>query len=174
MLKKLGFQKGLKNINIDAYSHIKIKKTNMSFVVLRPNDLAQMGDLIGQGNKDIITWIGKTVGRNIAEVVDQVESPKNHQEFLQIACKNLENLGFGTISIMEYNEGSNVSIKVDKPLYEDLDENQDIISTIYQGVFLGIFEFLGYTTTGLDEDSAWKNTNIDYSLFKFTFGEAVA
>lgn len=174
MLKKLGFQKGLKNINIDAYSHIKFKKTNMSFVVLRPNDLAQMGDLIGQGNKDIITWIGKTVGRNIAEVVDQVESPKNHQDFIQKATKNLENLGFGTISIMEYNEGNSVAIKVEKPLYEDLDENQDIISTIYIGVFLGIFEFLGYSANGVEEDSAWKNTNIDYSLFKFAFGEVAA
>ncbi|MHA1798567.1 MAG: hypothetical protein ACTSVY_08985 [Candidatus Helarchaeota archaeon] len=171
MLKKLGFSKGLKNIVIDSESHIIYKNTNLKLVVLRPNDLAQMGDLIGQGNKDIITWIGKTVGRNFAEAVDQVDNPKNNLDFITKCCKALEYTGFGQISIVDYSDKQSAKIEIKKPLYENLEENQDIISTIYLGVFLGIFEHLGLVASGSEVISGWKDENVDYSLFEFNFSE---
>lgn len=174
MMKKLGFQKGLKNINIDSNSHLIYKKTNLSLVVLRPNDLAQMGDLIGQGNKDIIMWIGKTVGRSMAEIVDQDESPRDHQDLLLKASKSLENLGFGLISIPEYVDDARVKIKVDNPLYNSVDENQDILSMIYLGVFTGIFEHMGKTAQGVETEASWKDPNIQHSMFEFTIGGAGA
>lgn len=165
MLKKLGGQKSLKNINIDSDSHIIYKKTNLSLVVLRPSDLAQMGDLIGQGNKDIITWIGKTVGRSVAEVVYKDEAPKTNNDLIIKAFKALETLGFGLISLVKYQEDAEIQVKVENPLYEDLDENQEIISNIYVGIFLGILEYLGRKAAGIEIEAAWKNKNIKHSLF---------
>jgi len=165
MLKKLGVQKGLKNINIDSDSHIIYKKTNLSLVVLRPNDLAQMGDLIGQGNKDIITWIGKTVGRNVAEVVYKDEAPKTNNELITKSFKALETLGFGLISLEKYQEDVEILVKVDSPLYQALEENQEIISNIYVGIFLGILEYIGRKATGVETEAAWKNKNINYSMY---------
>jgi hypothetical protein len=169
MIKKL--QKGLKDINIDPEYHIIYKKTNLKLVVLRPNDLAQMGDLIGQGNKDIITWIGKTVGRNIAEIVDKSESPKNKNDLIVKSCKNLENLGFGILTVENYHEGKAMDVRVENPLYRELDENQDIISTIYVGLFLGILEYVGYQAQGVEIEAAWKNKEINHSLYQMTIGE---
>ncbi len=165
MLKKLGVQKGLKNISIDADSHIIYKKTNFSLVVLRPTDLAQMGDLIGQGNKDIITWIGKTVGRNVAEVVYKDESPKTNAELLEKSFKTLETLGFGILNLLNYQEDVSFQVKVESPLYEKLEENQEIISNIYLGIFLGILEYVGRKANGTEIESAWKNPAINYSAF---------
>ena len=166
MLKKLGVQKGLKNISIDADSHIIYKKTNFSLVVLRPTDLAQMGDLIGQGNKDIITWIGKTVGRNVAEVVYKDEAPKTNAELLEKSFKTLEMLGFGILNLLNYQEDAGFQVKVESPLYESLEENQEIISNIYLGIFLGILEYVGRKANGVEIESAWKNRSINYSAFE--------
>jgi len=166
MMKKLGGQKTLKNINIDTDSHIIYKKTNLSLVVLRPNDLAQMGDLIGQGNKDIITWIGKTVGRSVAEVVYKDEAPKDNNDLIVKAFKALETIGFGILSLMKYEEDSGIIVKVENPLYENLEENQEIISNIYSGIFLGILEYLGKKATSVEIEAAWKNKNIKHSLFE--------
>jgi hypothetical protein len=166
MLKKLGVQKGLKNINIDSDSHIIYKKTNFSLVVLRPNDLAQMGDLIGQGNKDIITWIGKTVGRNVAEVVYKDESPKTNAELLERSFKAMEMLGFGILNLLNYQEDVGFQVKVESPLYESVDENQEIISNIYLGTFLGILEYIGRKANGIETEAAWKNKAINYSTFE--------
>ncbi|MHA1369995.1 MAG: hypothetical protein ACTSRA_09815 [Promethearchaeota archaeon] len=174
MLKKLGFQKGLKNINIDPQSHIIYKKTNFSLVVLRPNDLAQMGDLIGQGNRDIIIWIGKIVGKGLAEVIDQEESAKSNQEFVSRVCKNLEYLGFGRISVLNYDDTSAVDIRVDNPIYDGLEENQEFISMIYMGIFLGIFQYLNLQPKVEEIECGWKDENSKHSLFRFTFNEVVA
>jgi predicted hydrocarbon binding protein len=166
MMKKLGGQKSLKNINIDTDSHIIYKKTNLALVVLRPNDLAQLGDLIGQGNKDIITWIGKTVGRSVAEVVYKDEAPKDNNDLITKAFKALETLGFGILSLVKYEEDSNIIVRVEYPLYESLDENQEIISNIYSGIFLGILEYLGRKATSVELEAAWKNKSIKHSLFE--------
>ncbi|MEX2682882.1 MAG: hypothetical protein Q6373_014930 [Candidatus Sigynarchaeota archaeon] len=166
MLKKIGVQKGLKNINIDADSHIIYKKTNLSLVVLRPNDLAQMGDLIGQGNKDIITWIGKTVGRNIAEVVYKDESPRTNAELLEKSFRTLEMLGFGILSLQNYQDDVGFQVKVENPLYEHLEENQEIISNIYLGIFLGILEYIGRKANGIETEAAWKTQGITHSTFE--------
>lgn len=166
MLKKIGVQKGLKNINIDSDSHIIYKKTNFSLVVLRPNDLAQMGDLIGQGNKDIITWIGKTVGRNVAEVVYKDESPRTNSELLEKSFKTLEALGFGIVNLENYQEDASFQVRVESPLYEGLEENQEIISNIYLGIFLGILEYIGRKATGVETEAAWKTQGIAHSTFE--------
>jgi predicted hydrocarbon binding protein len=165
MLKKLGVQKGLKNLNIDSDSHIIYKKTNLSLVVLRPNDLAQMGDLIGQGNKDIITWIGKTVGRSVAEIVYKDETPKSNDELITKSFKALESLGFGILNLTHYQEDVGFQVKVESPLYESLDENQEIISNIYLGIFFGVLEYLGRKVSGIESEAAWKNKNINYSTY---------
>ena len=166
MMKKLGGQKSLKNINIDTDSHIIYMKTNLALVVLRPSDLAQLGDLIGQGNKDIITWIGKTVGRSVAEVVYKDEAPKDNNDLITKAFKALETLGFGILSLVKYEEDSNIIVRVENPLYENLDENQEIISNIYAGIFLGILEYLGRKATSVELEAAWKNKSIKHSLFE--------
>lgn len=172
MLKKLGFQKGLKNISVDSASHIKLKKTNLSLVVLRPNDLAQMGDLIGMGNRDIILWIGKTVGRNIADTVDKNEKPKGNEDFFNKSLKILQNLGFGICELSNYNESLSIQVKVENPIYEGLEENQEIISTIYIGIFSGLVEYLGYATQGTEIEAAWKDESINHSTFEIQFMEA--
>lgn len=172
MLKKLGFSKGLKNISIDSNSHILLKNTNLKLVVLRPNDLGQMGDLIGQGNKDIITWIGKTVGRNIAEATEQTGTSKTRKDFINRTLKNLEYLGFGLVSLHSFKDNESLSLKVENPLYDALDENQEIISTVYLGVFLGILEHIGMTVTGMEKEAGWRNEDLNHSLFEFTIVEA--
>ncbi len=174
MFKKLGFQKGLKNINIDSESHIIYKKTKMSLVVLRPNDLAQMGDLIGQGNKEIIMWIGRTVGRRIAEIVEKEEGPRDHNDFIVKGCKLLEELGFGVISVEDYSEGASVKVRVDNTIYENIDENQDIISMIYMGILSGLVEYLGYTCSIVESSAAWKNKELGYSMFDLALSVAGA
>ncbi len=54
---------------------------------------------------------------------------------------------------------------MESPLYEKLDENQEIISNIYLGIFLGILEYVGRKANGVEIESAWKNPSINYSAF---------
>jgi hypothetical protein len=64
MFSKL-LSKGLKNIAIDSKkSHIYLKETDFSLVIIRPYDLVQLGDLVGSGSEDILVWAGKTIGKN--------------------------------------------------------------------------------------------------------------
>lgn len=139
-------------------------------IILRPNDIVQLGELVGSGSEDIIIWIGKTIGKNICKAVIEKDSPKNRKDLLEQNLEYLANFGFGDLEIKKYVEAKNVEIKVARPLEEGL-EGGEIIQNLYNGILCGIFEESGLEVEGSVKESVLSGDEFD--LFEFTFFEEI-
>jgi len=140
--------KGLKNITIDSEkSHIYLKDTNFSLIIMRPYDLVQLGDLVGTGSEDILIWTGKSIGKAlINSILQQKKKIMLRENLLEELLINLMHLGYGKF-LMQYIEGDHVKIEVHNSILQDIDEEEDaqLICNFYNGILIGFFN-----STGID------------------------
>ncbi len=144
MFRRLS-SKNLKNIALDSEkSHIYLKDTDFSLVILRPYDLVQLGDLVGSGSEDILIWTGKTIGKALCKNIQENKKIKSKKQLFQELLINLTNLGYGRFE-MSYLEKSSVKISVFNSIVQEISNPQDVslISNLYNGIFLGSLNLAG-------------------------------
>ena len=150
--------KVLKNITIDSEkSHIYLKDTNFSLIIMRPYVLVQLGDLVGTGSEDILIWTGKSIGKAlINSILQQKKKIILREKLLEELLLNLTYLGYGKF-IMKYEEGLRVTIEVHNSILQDIDKEEDaqLIVNFYNGILIGFFS----------------STGIDIELKKLSFSE---
>ena len=144
MFRRLS-SKNLKNIALDSEkSHIYLKDTDFSLVILRPYDLVQLGDLVGSGSEDILIWTGKTIGKALCKNIQENRKVKSKKQLFHELLVNLTNLGYGRFE-MNYLENERVKISVFNSIVQEMTNPQDIslISNLYNGIFIGSLNFAG-------------------------------
>ncbi|MHA1339879.1 MAG: hypothetical protein ACTSRZ_00325 [Promethearchaeota archaeon] len=162
--------KGLKNITIDSKrSHIFLKDTNFSLVIMRPYDLVQLGDLVGSGSEDILIWTGKTIGKTLCNNIRQKNKVKTRKKLFEILLNNLTNLGYGKFK-MTYIEGKKVDIIVENSIVQEIHNNEDaiLIKNLYNGIFLGAFISAG---ADIEEKDVYTAEIKDPLKFEYEFVE---
>src|SRR5271157_1606792 len=119
--------KGLKEITVDSNkSHLYLKGTKLPLIILRPQDIVDLGELVGSGSEDILIWIGKTIGKALCKAVQEKDKPSTRQKLIDTVVKYLTNFGFGTVAIDNYLEAQEVTISVKEPLEEKVEGGQVI------------------------------------------------
>jgi hypothetical protein len=144
MFRRLS-SKNLKNISLDTEkSHIYLKDTDFSLVIMRPYDLLQLGDLVGSGSEDILIWTGKTIGKALCKNIQENRKIKTKRHLFQELLVNLTNLGYGKFE-MSYLEGKTVEISVFNSIVQEVESPQDanLILNLYNGIFIGSLNFAG-------------------------------
>ena len=144
MFRRLS-SKNLKSIALDSEkSHIYLKDTDFSLIILRPYDLVQLGDLVGSGSEDILIWTGKTIGKALCKNIQENKKIRSKKQLFQELLINLTNLGYGRFE-MSYLEKSGVKISVFNSIVQEVNNPQDasLISNFYNGIFLGSLNLAG-------------------------------
>jgi predicted hydrocarbon binding protein len=144
--------KGLKSVASDtAKSHLMLKGTNFPLIILRPYDMVQLGALVGSGSEDIIIWIGKTIGKNLCNAM-QNEKIKKREKLIELILETLTDLGFGRFS-MSYKENVSVLINVNNPISSAIKDKKDakVLCNLYNGIFIGMFSASGVEIEGEEQ-----------------------
>ena len=137
--------KNLKNISLDSEkSHIYLKDTDFSLVIMRPYDLVQLGDLVGSGSEDILIWTGKTIGKAICKNIKENRKIKSKKQLYQELLINLTNMGYGRFE-MSFIENKSFSVSVFNSIVQEIESPQEaaLLSNFYNGIFLGSLNFAG-------------------------------
>ena len=168
MFGKFGLlYKGLKDVEVDSNkSHLYLKGTTLPLIILRPQEIVDLGELVGSGSEDILIWIGKTIGKALCKAVQEKDNPPSRQKLIEAVVKYLSNLGYGTVTITDYQEGKEVSISIKDPLEKHVEGGQ-VIALLYNGILSGIFSESGLETEAEQQKSVLKGSNEDVFLFKF-------
>lgn len=168
MFGKFGLlYKGLKDVEVDSNkSHLYMKGTTLPLIILRPQDIVDLGELVGSGSEDILIWIGKTIGKALCKAVQEKDNPPNRQKLIEIVLKYLTNFGYGTVTISDYQEGKEVVINIKDPLEKKVEGGQ-VIALLYNGILSGIFSESGLETEAIQLNSVLTGSNEDIFQFKF-------
>jgi len=144
MFRRLS-SKNLKNIVLDSEkSHIYLKDTDFSLIIMRPYDLVQLGDLVGSGSEDILIWAGKTMGKALCKNIQETRKITSKKQLFQELLVNLTNLGYGRFE-MSYVENKEVKITIFNSIVQEVQNQQEIglISNFYNGIFMSSLSFAG-------------------------------
>ena len=145
-----GRVKGLKNISVDSEkSHLTLKKTNFPLVIMRPYDLVQLGAMAANGSEDILIWIGKRIGKNLAVAVQKNKNEKKREKLIKSILETLSQMGFGEFDL-NYNEGEVAKISVANPISNEIADKEDarVLCNLYNGLFSGMFSGTGVEVEG--------------------------
>jgi len=161
--------KGLKDVTIDSNkAHLYLKGTKLPLVILRPQDIVDLGELVGSGSEDILLWIGKTIGKSFCKAVQEKDKLSSRQKLIEAVIRHLQDFGYGEVHIDNYVEGKEVVISVKDPLEKNVEGGQ-VITLLYNGIFSGIFNESGLEVEGVQIKAVSKGDDID--AYKFTFEE---
>jgi predicted hydrocarbon binding protein len=161
--------KPLKKVDIDQNkSHLLLKNTKVSLVLLRPYDLVQLGALIGSGSEDILIWTGKTIGKNLCQALQEATKEKKREKLIANVLDTLSSLGFGKFSF-NYKEGASATIKVSNPISSAIKDKNDakVLCSLYNGLFMGMFSGSGVEVDGTEKEcilNGQANCVFDYTF----------
>ena len=151
--------KGIKNIAIDPIkSHIFLKDTTFSLVIIRPYDLVQLSDLVGSGSEDILIWTGKNIGKSLTtKILSQKKKIMLREKLIEELMTNLTNLGYGKFKI-RYGDGQKLKIEILNSIVQEIDDKEEakLIINFYNGIFIGFFN-----STGIDVEMLESLYSID-------------
>jgi hypothetical protein len=159
----------------------------MNLVVMRPNDLIQLGELIGGGSEDVLLWIGKTVGKELSTEIQSRDSPKKERKKFETVLSSLTLMGFGKCVIKSLNEKKNCEIEVQNPISLAIRDRSEAraMENLYLGLFQGMFTEAGWQLA-MDPETADDMARVTRSavdtassgqlssIFRFDFEEGSA
>jgi len=151
-------------------SHIYLKDTKLPLLMIRPDELIELGEFAGSESVDILVWVGKSIGKSIAKEFTRktaVETLKLRDKIKMISSilEKLQSLGYGT---MVLNYGKNdITFNIGNPLTKEYIDNimAKNICIIYNGLFNGILEEFGINNEGREINCILEGD--DLCSFKF-------
>ncbi len=142
MFKGIGnIFKSYKGVAVDPkQSHLTIKNTDLSLVLLRPYDLVYLGELVGSGSEDILILVGKNIGKKICVEIEKRDAPKKLEKKYQAVLETFMNMGFGKFTL-KFDEYKSATIKVKDPISNTIKDKNEarVLCNLYNGLFLGMF-----------------------------------
>ena len=129
------------------------KKKDMRLLMLRPIDLIEFSEFAGTNADDILTWVGKTLGRSFMEKFFYNKDWNNEKiitkkdVFLGI-LEAMELMGYGHLNSLF--RKTQILVSVIDPLASHEKDNimAKNLCLIYLGLFFGVFETLKIDVDG--------------------------
>jgi predicted hydrocarbon binding protein len=133
------------------------KKKDMRLLMLRPIDLMEFTEFAGTNADDILTWVGKTLGRSFMEkffyskdwTLENIVTKKD--VFLGI-LESMELMGYGQLRA---HFGKNkIQISITDPLSSQEKDNimAKNLCLLYLGIFQGVFETINIDVEGKESE----------------------
>ncbi len=151
-------------------SHIYLKDSNLPLLMIRPDELIELGEFAGSESEDILIWVGKSIGKSIAKEFTResaVETIKfrDKMKVINTILGKLQSLGYGIIVLNAGKE--NITFNVRNPLAKEYVDNimAKNICVLYNGIFNGILELFGLDNEGREINCILKGD--DMCSFKF-------
>ncbi len=165
MSPKIKIARDLKN------SHLTIKDQDFPLVILRPDDLVQLGALVASGSEDILIWTGKNIGKKITNTLQNVmKKKKSRDKLIEFVLDALSNLGFGEFDL-KYSKGKEAIIMVNNPISTTIKDKQDanVLCNLYNGIFMGMLNGTGLQVEGEEIECVLKGAK--QCVYKYIFEE---
>jgi predicted hydrocarbon binding protein len=168
------------NINIeekDGQLFLGDKKKDMRLVMLRPNEIMEFCEFTGTNAEDILSWVGKTLGKGFMEQFFynkdwNTETIAVKKEVVLGTLEALMLMGYGALTGLFKKD--HIMINVYGSLAEE--EKESVMAknlcVLYLGIFTGILDVLGIETDGKEIECIL--TGGEKCSFKFDFiGEEI-
>ncbi len=168
------------NINIeekDGQLFLGDKKKDMRLVMLRPNEIMEFCEFTGTNAEDILSWVGKTLGKGFMEqfFYNKDWSAENLAVKKEVVLGTLEALmlmGYGALTGLFKKD--HIMINVYGSLAKE--EKESVMAknlcVLYLGIFTGILDVLGIEADGKEIECIL--TGGEKCSFKFDFiGEEI-
>jgi predicted hydrocarbon binding protein len=168
------------NINIeekDGQLFLGDKKKDMRLVMLRPNEIMEFCEFTGTNAEDILSWVGKTLGKGFMEQFFynkdwSTETIAVKKEVVLGTLEALMLMGYGALTGLFKKD--HIMINVYGSLAEE--EKESVMAknlcVLYLGIFTGILDVLGIETDGKEIECIL--TGGEKCSFKFDFiGEEI-
>jgi len=168
------------NINIeekDGQLFLGDKKKDMRLVMLRPNEIMEFCEFTGTNAEDILSWVGKTLGKGFMEqfFYNKDWSAENIAVKKEVVLGTLEALmlmGYGALTGLFKKD--HIMINVYGSLAKE--EKESVMAknlcVLYLGIFTGILDVLGIEADGKEIECIL--TGGEKCSFKFDFiGEEI-
>ena len=168
------------NINIeekDGQLFLGDKNKEMRLVMLRPNEIMEFCEFTGTNAEDILSWVGKTLGKGFMEQFFNnkdwsTETPAVRKEVVLGTLEALMLMGYGALTGLFKKD--HILINVYGSLSQAEKENimAKKLCVLYLGIFTGFLSVLGIETDGKEIECVL--TGGEKCSFKFDFiGEEI-
>lgn len=168
------------NINIeekDGHLFLGDKKKDMRLVMLRPNEIMEFCEFTGTNAEDILSWVGKTLGKSFMEQFFyhkdwSAESMAVKKEVVLGTLEALMLMGYGALTGLFKKD--HILINVYGSLAQEEKENimAKNLCILYLGIFTGFLSVLGIETDGKEIECVL--TGGEKCSFRFDFiGEEI-
>ncbi|MHA1373223.1 MAG: hypothetical protein ACTSR7_02900 [Promethearchaeota archaeon] len=168
------------NINIeekDGHLFLGDKKKDMRLVMLRPNEIMEFCEFTGTNADDILSWVGKTLGKGFMEQFFYHKDWSNEpmavkKEVVLGTLEALMLMGYG--GIVGFFKKDHILINVYRSLANEEKENimAKNLCLLNLGIFTGILSVLGIETDA--EEIECILTGGEKCSYKFDFiGEEI-
>ncbi|MBY9002825.1 MAG: hypothetical protein KGD73_02530 [Candidatus Lokiarchaeota archaeon] len=144
------------NINIeekDGQLFLGDKKNDMRLVMLRPNEIMEFCEFTGTNAEDILSWVGKTLGKSLMEQFFHnkdwsTETLAVRKEVVLGTLEALMLMGYGALTGLFKKD--HILINVYGSLAQEEKENimAKNLCVLYLGIFTGFLSVLGIETDG--------------------------
>jgi predicted hydrocarbon binding protein len=81
-----------------------VKLYDERVVLFPPNVITLLGSVFGQGSKSLLVYLGKKMGRKLAEAWEEHLRPKTMKELAEIFLVMTSNAGWGNFSLEEVSD----------------------------------------------------------------------
>jgi predicted hydrocarbon binding protein len=154
MFKRLKKELGI-NVDEDTRQlYLGKKKKDLRLLMLRPLDIIEFAEFAGTNADDIIIWVGKTIGTDFLkkffyekEDWDQ-ESLLTRKETILGSLEALILMGYGYLTGTVKKDHILISVYESAVLEEEENVMAKNLCLLYQGIFQGILEALGFEVEG--------------------------
>ena len=168
------------NINIeekDGHLFLGDKKKDMRLVMLRPNEIMEFCEFTGTNAEDILSWVGKTLGKSFMEQFFNqkdwsTEPMAVKKEVVLGTLEALMLMGYGAVTGIFKKD--HILINVYGSLAQEEKENimAKNLCILYLGIFTGFLSVLGIETDAKEIECVL--TGGEKCTFKFNFiGEEI-
>lgn len=132
-------------------------------VLVPPNIINLLSSIYGEGAKSLLNFLGKKMGRRMAENWDEMLKPNSLRQLTTIFCQYLSASGFGHFEPNKIEE-KEIEIRVNHSIAGEMEPLTKHICYFLNGMMLGFGEFALYRAK-VDEIECTVDTHKDSCLF---------
>jgi predicted hydrocarbon binding protein len=142
-----------------------VKLYDERVVLFPPNIITLLGSVFGQGSKSLLVYLGKKMGRKLAETWEEHLRPRTLQELTEIFLGMTANAGWGTFSIVSIAE-SKIIVKLSDNISKTEETPMKHICDFLAGYLTGFGEFVFFNAQVIETKCCIDDFGLNYCEFE--------
>jgi len=133
-------------------------------VLFPPNIITLLGSVFGKGSKSLLVYLGKKMGRRLAENWEEHLRPQNLQELTQIFFEKTSIAGWGNFNVEKVSE-EEIIVTLENNIAHSEDQPLRHICDFLMGYLAGFGEFALYSAKVSETECSIDNQNKEKCKF---------